>query len=196
MSRHVLSLPSWSYPEEQTLKVPCYVCRRFTSPQHPPVISPPQSVRLEPHGGRLTMGDARTSGEMDMRNMIKIVTILALLSSRGVIAQAAGPARSSVVSSSTAAGPLSLPQHTRSIDEAPVGHRQPRARAPIEQSASSHRRYGGSVSIRPCCFKTSAACTHLSLRTVLRRHIESGAGGGFRNNRRRRGRECGARRQR
>jgi len=36
------------------------------------------------------MGDARISGEMDMRNMIKIVTILALLSSRGTIAQTVG----------------------------------------------------------------------------------------------------------
>jgi len=74
------------------------------------------------------MGDARISGEMDMRNMIKIVTILALLSSRGAIAQTMGPARSSAVSSSTAAGSVSLAQHTRLIDEAPVGHRQPRAR--------------------------------------------------------------------
>ena len=74
------------------------------------------------------MGDARILGEMDMRNMIKIVTILALLSSRGAIAQTMGPARSSAVSSSTAAGSVSLAQHTRLIDEAPVGHRQPRAR--------------------------------------------------------------------
>jgi hypothetical protein len=71
------------------------------------------------------MGDARISGEMDMRNMIKIVTILALLGGRGATAQTVGP--TSVVSSSIATGPLSLVQHTRSI-EAPVGHRQPRAR--------------------------------------------------------------------
>jgi hypothetical protein len=77
---------------------------------------------------------------MDMRNMIKIVTILALLSSRGAIAQTAGPARSSVVSSSTAAGPLSLAQHTRSIDEAPVGHRQPRARdVPLQSPTEIER---------------------------------------------------------
>jgi hypothetical protein len=86
------------------------------------------------------MGDARISGEMDMRNMIKIVTILALLSSRGAIAQTVGPTRSSVVSSSTAAGPLSLAQHTRSTDEAPVGHRQPRARdVPLQSPTEIER---------------------------------------------------------
>jgi hypothetical protein len=86
------------------------------------------------------MGDARISGEMDMRNMIKIVTILALLSSRGAIAQTTGPARSSAVSSSTATGPLSLAQNARSIDEAPVGHRQPRTRdVPLQSPAEIER---------------------------------------------------------
>jgi hypothetical protein len=86
------------------------------------------------------MGDARISGEMDMGNMIKIVTILALLSSRGAIAQTMGPERSSVVSSSTAAGSVSLAQNTRSIDEAPVGHRQPRARdVPLQSSGGLER---------------------------------------------------------
>jgi hypothetical protein len=140
MSRHVLSLPSWSCPEAQTLKFSCYVCRRFTSPQHPPVISPPQSEVSNHTAVAWHIGDARISGEMDMRNMIKIVTILALLGSRGAIAQTVGPTRSSVVSSSTAAGPLSLPQHTRSIDEAPVGHRQPRARdVPLQSPTEIER---------------------------------------------------------
>jgi hypothetical protein len=86
------------------------------------------------------MGDARISGEMDMRDMIKIVTILALLGSRGAIAETVGPARSSVVSSSTAAGPLSLAQRTRVVDEAPVGHRQPRARdVPLQSPAEIER---------------------------------------------------------
>jgi hypothetical protein len=86
------------------------------------------------------MGDARISGEMDMRDMIKIVTILALLGSRGAIAETVGPARSSVVSSSTAARPLSLAQRTRLIDEAPVGHRQPRARDVPPQSPTEIER--------------------------------------------------------
>jgi hypothetical protein len=71
---------------------------------------------------------------MDMRSVIKIVTVLALLSSRGAIAQTAGPARSSTESSTTAAGTFSLAQDTRLINEAPVGHRQPRARDVPSQS--------------------------------------------------------------
>jgi hypothetical protein len=76
---------------------------------------------------------------MDMRNMIKIVTILALLSSRGAIAQTMGPARSSAASSSTA-GSVSLAQNTRLIDEAPVGHRQSRARDVPQQSPAEIER--------------------------------------------------------
>ena len=74
-----------------------------------------------------------------MRNMIKIVTILALLGGRGAIAQTVGPTRSSVVSSSIATGPLSLAPHARSI-EAPLGHRQPRARdVPLQSPTEIER---------------------------------------------------------
>jgi len=86
------------------------------------------------------MDDARISGEMDMRDMIKIVTILALLGSRDAIAETVGPATSSVVSSSSAAGRLSLAQRTRLIEEAPVGHRQPRARDVPSQSPAEIER--------------------------------------------------------
>jgi hypothetical protein len=71
---------------------------------------------------------------MDMRNGIKIVTILALLGSRDAIAQTVGLARPSAGSSITTAGSPSLGQGTRMIDEAPVGHRQPRARDVPTQS--------------------------------------------------------------
>ena len=63
-----------------------------------------------------------------MRNVIKIVTILAFLGGRGAIAQTAVPARSFAASSGTAAGLSSLAQDTRMIGGAPVGHRQPRGR--------------------------------------------------------------------
>ena len=125
---------------EEVPKPPCYVCRRFASPQHPLVISPRQRERLEPHLGRVAYVDARISGEMDMRNVIKIVTILALLGSRGAIAQTLGPARSSAESSSTAAGPFSVAQDTRLINEAPIGHRQPRARDVPPQSPGALER--------------------------------------------------------
>src|SRR4029079_10563617 len=78
--------------------------------------------------------DARISGEMDMRNVIKIVTILAFLGGRGAIAQTLVPARSFAASSGTAAGLSSLAQDTRMIGEAPVGHRQPRVRDVPPQS--------------------------------------------------------------
>jgi hypothetical protein len=63
-----------------------------------------------------------------MRNVIKIVSIMALLGSRGAIAQTVGTARSSAGSSITATAPFSLTQDTRLIGGAPVGHRQPHAR--------------------------------------------------------------------
>jgi hypothetical protein len=72
------------------------------------------------------MRDVRISGEMDMRNVIKIVTILAFIGSRGAIAQTLVPARSSAEFSSPSAGPLSVAQDTIIIHEAPIGHRQPR----------------------------------------------------------------------
>ena len=61
-----------------------------------------------------------------MRNVIKIVTILALLGSRDAMAQTVGLARPS--ESTAAAGRPSSAQETRLIAEAPIGHRQPRAR--------------------------------------------------------------------
>ena len=75
-----------------------------------------------------------------MRNVIKIVTILAFLGSRGAIAQTVGSARSSAGSSTTAAGAFSLAQDNRLIDGAPVGHRQPRARDLPPQSSGELER--------------------------------------------------------
>lgn len=63
-----------------------------------------------------------------MRNVIKIVAILALLGSRGAIAQTVGTARSPAGSPTTVTAPFSLTQDTRLIDGAPVGHRQPHVR--------------------------------------------------------------------
>jgi hypothetical protein len=74
-----------------------------------------------------------------MRNVIKIVTILAFLGSRGAIAQTVGLARSPAVSSGTTAGLSSLAQDTHVIGEAPIGHRQPRGRD-VPQSASELER--------------------------------------------------------
>ena len=69
-----------------------------------------------------------------MRNLIKTVAVLALLGSRGAIAQTVGTARSSAVSSTTATAPFSLTQDARSIGQAPVGHRQPHTRDVPSQS--------------------------------------------------------------
>ena len=69
-----------------------------------------------------------------MRNVIKIVVILALLGSRGAIAQTVGRAKSSAGSLATATAPLSLTQGARLVGEAPVGHRQPHARDVPPQS--------------------------------------------------------------
>jgi hypothetical protein len=60
-----------------------------------------------------------------MRKLTKIVAILAFLGGRGAFAQTAAPAGSLAGSSSTVVGPLSLAQNARSVDGAPVGHRQP-----------------------------------------------------------------------
>ena len=63
-----------------------------------------------------------------MRNFIKTVAVLALLGSRGAIAQTVGTARSSAEAFTTATVPPSLAQDARLIGGAPVGHRQPRVR--------------------------------------------------------------------
>jgi hypothetical protein len=72
--------------------------------------------------------DDAPSGDVHMRNVIKIVALLALLGSRGAIAQTVRTARSSAGSLTTATAPLSLTQDTRLTRGAPVGHRQPQAR--------------------------------------------------------------------
>jgi len=84
--------------------------------------------------------DARISGEMDMRSVIKIVTILAFLGSRGAIAQTVGLAGSPAASSSTAAGLSSLAQDAHMIGEAPIGYRQPRGRDVPSQNSSELER--------------------------------------------------------
>ncbi|GLR89118.1 hypothetical protein GCM10007857_58310 [Bradyrhizobium iriomotense] len=63
-----------------------------------------------------------------MRNLIKTVAVLALLGSRGAIAQTVGTARSSAGSFTAATAPFSLTQDERLIGRAPIGHRQPRVR--------------------------------------------------------------------
>ncbi len=75
-----------------------------------------------------------------MRNLIKTVAVLALLGSRGAIAQTVGTARLSAGSSTTAAAPFSLTQDTRLIGRAPVGHRQPEARDVPPQNPSELER--------------------------------------------------------
>jgi len=62
-----------------------------------------------------------------MRNLIRIIVLLAQLGNRAAIAQTVGCATSSAGLASTTAPP-SLMQNTRSIGGAPVGHRQPHAR--------------------------------------------------------------------
>ena len=62
-----------------------------------------------------------------MRNLIRIIVLLAQLGNRAAIAQTVGSATSSAGLASTTAPP-SLMQNTRSIGGAPVGHRQPHAR--------------------------------------------------------------------
>ena len=62
-----------------------------------------------------------------MRNLIRIIVLLAQLGNCAAIAQTVGSATSSAGLASTTAPP-SLMQNTRSIGGAPVGHRQPHAR--------------------------------------------------------------------
>ena len=69
-----------------------------------------------------------------MRNLIKTVAVLALLGSRGAIAQTMGAARSSAGYPTGATAPFSLTQDTRLIGRAPIGHRQPQARDVPSQS--------------------------------------------------------------
>jgi hypothetical protein len=75
-----------------------------------------------------------------MRNLIKTVAVLALLGSRGGIAQTVGTARSSAGSSTTSTPPFSPSPDARSIGRAPVGHRQPHARDVPSQSPSELER--------------------------------------------------------
>jgi len=63
-----------------------------------------------------------------MRDLIKTLAVLALLGSRGAVAQTMGTARSFIGSATTATTPFSLTQDTRPIGQAPVGHRQPHLR--------------------------------------------------------------------
>jgi hypothetical protein len=72
-----------------------------------------------------------------MRNVIKIVAILALFGSRGAIAQTVGAAKSPAT---TVTGSPSLTQDTGSTGEAPVGHRQPGARDVPAQSPGEFER--------------------------------------------------------
>jgi hypothetical protein len=62
-----------------------------------------------------------------MRNLIRIIVLLAHLGNHAAIAQTVGSATSSAGLASTTAPPL-LMQDTRSIGGAPVGHRHPHAR--------------------------------------------------------------------
>jgi hypothetical protein len=62
-----------------------------------------------------------------MRNFMKTVAVLALLGNRAGIAQTMETARSSI-GYPTAPAPLRQTQDTRLSGDAPLGHRQPRAR--------------------------------------------------------------------
>jgi hypothetical protein len=74
-----------------------------------------------------------------MRNLIRIIVLLALLGCPATIAQTIGNARSSAGSAS-ATVPPSLTQNTRFIGGAPVGHRQPHARdIPLENASDLER---------------------------------------------------------
>ena len=66
---------------------------------------------------------ARASFSVDRVEELERVTSHDVAAFVQNVAETVGPARSSIVSSSTASGPLSLAQRTRLIDEAPVGHR-------------------------------------------------------------------------
>jgi hypothetical protein len=75
-----------------------------------------------------------------MRKLIKTIAVLALLGSRGAIAQTVGTVGPSVGSSTAATAPFSRTQDTRLIGQAPVGHRQPRARDVPSQNPSELER--------------------------------------------------------
>jgi hypothetical protein len=62
-----------------------------------------------------------------MRNLIRVIVLLAQLGNRAATAQTVGYVTSSAGLASTTVPP-SLMEHTRSIGGAPVGHRQPHAR--------------------------------------------------------------------
>ncbi len=76
-----------------------------------------------------------------MRNLIRMVVLLALLGSRATIAQTTGNARSPVGSSSSTVSPM-LAQNMRSIGGAPVGHRQPHVRDVPSENASDLEHIG------------------------------------------------------
>ena len=100
---------------------------------------------LEPHRVRGSRpgfcGDwwrAQISGDVYMRNMIKIVALLALLGTRGATAQTVGTARSPAGSPTTATAPPSLT--SRLTGSAPIGHRQLQARdVPSQNSGDLER---------------------------------------------------------
>ena len=74
-----------------------------------------------------------------MRNLIRIIVLLALLGNRATIAQTVGSATSLDGPPSTTA-PRSLMKTTRLIGGAPVGHRQPHARdVPSENAGDLER---------------------------------------------------------
>jgi hypothetical protein len=75
-----------------------------------------------------------------MRNFVKTLAVLALLGSRGTIAQTVGTARSSAGALATATAPLSSTQDARLMGGAPVGHRQPHARdVPLQNPGDLER---------------------------------------------------------
>src|SRR5260370_41304929 len=76
-----------------------------------------------------------------MRNLIRMVVLLALLGSRATIAQTTGNARSPAGSSSSTVSPM-LAQNMRSIGGAPVGHRQPHVRDVPSENASDLEHIG------------------------------------------------------
>lgn len=76
-----------------------------------------------------------------MRNLIRIVMLLALLNSRAAMAQAIDLARSSGLSTSVS-GASPMAQDTRLIVRAPVGHRQRKARDVPSASSADIERIG------------------------------------------------------
>jgi len=70
-----------------------------------------------------------------MRNLIRIIVLVALLGNRATIAQTVGSVGSSAGSASATAPPSPM-QNTRLIGDAPVGHRQPHTSDVPSQNAS------------------------------------------------------------